>query len=150
MRIMIRIFTKPRHVSKIHNYLDSLKIEHEIFTKDDTVPNTSFDLGVSYCYPKKILNDLLEIPKLGFVNYHPGPLPEYKGPNEYENAIKNKETQWGVTVHDMTEEYDSGNIRKILKFNLHEPPSSVEELGAISHYFLFNLFKETIHSFMKI
>ena len=150
MRIMIRIFTKPRHVSKIHNYLDSLKIEHEIFTKDDTVPNTSFDLGVSYCYPKKILNDLLEIPKLGFVNYHPGPLPEYKGPNEYENAIKNKETRWGVTVHDMTEEYDSGNISKILKFNLHEPPNSVEELGAISHYFLFNLFKETINDFMKI
>ena len=147
---MIRIFTKPRHVSKIHNYLDSLKVEHEIFTKDDTFPNTSFDLGVSYCYPKKISNDLLEIPKLGFVNYHPGPLPEYKGPNEYENAIKNKETQWGVTVHDMTEEYDSGNIRKILKFNLHEPPNSVEELGAISHYFLFNLFKETINDFMKI
>ena len=99
---------------------------------------------------KKILNDLLVIPKLGFVNYHPGPLPEYKGPNEYENAIKNKETRWGVTVHDMTEEYDSGNIRKILKFNLHEPPNSVEELGAISHYFLFNLFKETINDFMKI
>lgn len=147
---MIRIYTKSRHILKIHNYLNSLDLEHEIFTKDNVISDTLFDLGVSYCYPKKIPNELLIIPKLGFINYHPGPLPKYKGPNEYDEAIKNKETHWGVTVHDMTEEYDSGNIRKILKFNLHEPPNSVEELGAISHYFLFNLFKETINDFMKI
>jgi len=143
---MIRVYTKSRHVSKIVDFLNSLNLEHEVFTKEDSIPDTTFDLGVSYCYPKKISNQLLEIPKIGFVNYHPGPLPEYKGPNEYENAIKNKETQWGVTVHHMTEEYDSGEIIKILKFNLHEPPSSIEELGAISHYFLFNLFKETINN----
>ena len=147
--IMIRIYTKSRHISKINSYLNSINLEHEIFTKDDIIPNTAFELGVSYCYPKKISNDLLRIPKLGFVNYHPGPLPEYKGPNEYENAIKNKETHWGVTVHDMTDEYDSGKIRKILKFDLHEPPNSVDELGSVSHYFLFNLFKETINDIVK-
>ena len=36
------------------------------------------------------------------------------------------------------------NIIRILRFDLHEPPKSVEELGAVSHYFLFKLFKETI------
>ena len=147
---MIRIYTKSRHILKIHNYLNSLDLEHEIFTKDNVISDTLFDLGVSYCYPKKIPNELLIIPKLGFVNYHPGPLPKYKGPNEYDEAIKNKETHWGVTVHDMSEEYDSGKIREILEFDLHEPPTSVEELGAVSHYFLFKLFKKTIKEFIKI
>jgi methionyl-tRNA formyltransferase len=138
------VYTKSRHISKIIEFLNSLNLKHEIFTKEDNVPDTPFDLGVSYCYPKKISNQLLNIPKMGFVNYHPGPLPKYKGPNEYEDAIKNKEIHWGVTVHYMTEKYDSGEIIKILKFNLHEPPKSIEELGAVSHYFLFNLFKGTI------
>ena len=67
------------------------KLKHEIFTINETPPDTPFDLGVSYCYPRKISKELLDIPKIAFVNYHPGPLPEYKGPTEYEDAIENKE-----------------------------------------------------------
>jgi len=44
----------------------------------------------------------------------------------------------------MDENYDTGDIIKIKKIELHEPPTSHEELGAVSHYFLFQLFKETI------
>ena len=142
---MIRVYTKERHVSKIKNFLDSLHLKHEIFTAKDNSPLTSFELGISYCYSKKITEPLLSTPKGGFVNYHPGPLPEYKGPNEYEMAIENKEVHWGVTVHYMTEEYDKGEIIKVKRFDLHEPPTSVQELGAVSHYFLFHLFKETIN-----
>ena len=76
-------------------------------------------------------------------------MPHYKGWKFIDQAIQNKETHWGVTVHDMTDEYDSGKIRKILKFDLHEPPNSVDELGSVSHYFLFNLFKETINDIVK-
>ena len=141
---MIRIYTKQRHISKITKFLNSIKLEHEIFTIHDNPPKTNFQLGVSYCYPRKISLELLTIPKFGFVNYHPAPLPKYKGPKESSLAIKNQEMQWGVTVHYMDEDYDTGPIIKILKFNLHEPPTSTEELGAVSHYFLFNLFKETI------
>ena len=32
----------------------------------------------------------------------------YKGPTELDDAIKNKEMQWGVTVHYMDENYDTG------------------------------------------
>jgi hypothetical protein len=44
----------------------------------------------------------------------------------------------------MDENYDTGPIIQINKINLHEPPISIQELGSISHYFLFELFKETI------
>ena len=141
---MIRIYTKLRHVQKIADFLTTKKLEYEIFTINDVPPDTTFDLGVSYCYPRKISNELLIIPKIAFVNYHPGPLPNYKGPTEYEDAIEKKEIHWGVTLHHMNEEYDSGKIIKTLKFDLHEPPTSREELGAISHYFLFKLFKQTV------
>ena len=38
------------------------KLKHEIFTINETPPDTPFDLGVSYCYPRKISKELLDIP----------------------------------------------------------------------------------------
>lgn len=146
---MIRVYTKQRHVLKIKKFLDYLSLENEIYTIKDNAPSTYFDLGISYCYPRKILNPLLSIPKNRFVNFHPAPLPKYKGPTELEEAIKNKETQWGVTVHYMDENYDTGDIIKVKQIELHEPPTSPQELGSVSHYFLFHLFKETIRDFYK-
>jgi len=147
---MIIVYTKPRHISKISKFLDSKNINYEIFTKLELSTSLkNVELGVSYCFPQKIEEPELSNPTKGFVNYHPGPLPEYKGPNEYQDAITNKEIHWGVTVHQMTEEYDSGKILKLKKIDLHEPPTSVEELGALSHYFLFQLFKETILDICK-
>ncbi len=56
---MIRIYTKLRHVQKIADFLTTKKLEYEIFTINDVPPDTTFDLGVSYCYPRKISNELL-------------------------------------------------------------------------------------------
>jgi methionyl-tRNA formyltransferase len=147
---MIRVYTKERHISKITKFLTSISLEYKIYTIKDDLSIEPFDLGVSYCYPRKIIEPLLSTPKKGFVNYHPGLLPKYKGPTETEDAIKNKETHWGVTVHHMDENYDTGKIIQIKKIDLHEPPTSTQELGAISHYFLFQLFKETILDIYKI
>jgi methionyl-tRNA formyltransferase len=142
---MIKIFTKTRHIKKINDFLNSINLEHKIYTiNDNVVSSEKFELGVSYCYPRKILTPLLTTPKKGFVNYHPGLLPKYKGPTELKDAIKNKEIHWGVTVHHMDEDYDTGSIIQIKQIELHEPPTSEQELGAVSHYFLFELFKETI------
>ena len=49
----------------------------------------------------------------------------------------------------MDENYDTGPIIKVKTFDLHEPPTSTQELGAVSHYFLFNLFKETVLDIYK-
>ena len=142
---MIRVYTKTRHIKKIEKFLKMLNLENQIFTtNDENIPLSKFDLGISYCYPRKITEPLLSTPKKGFVNFHPAPLPEYKGPTELKKAIQNNETCWGVTVHYMDENYDTGDIIIIKKIELHEPPISYEELGAVSHYFLFQLFKETI------
>jgi len=141
---MIRIYTKQRHISKIQKFMEKQNVDFKIFTTRDELSLEEFDLGVSYCYPRKIIQPLLSTPKLGFINYHPGPLPKYKGPTELTQAIKNKECDWGVTVHFMDENYDTGKIIKIKKIPLHEPPIKEEELAPISHYFLFNLFMETL------
>ena len=141
---MIRVYTKTRHKYKIHKFLSRINVEHEIYTIHDDPPLKSFDLGVSYAYPRKIIEPLLSTPPKGFVNYHSGPLPKYKGPHQYQEAIKNKEIHWGVTAHYMDKDYDTGKIIKVKYFDYHEPMKSIEESNSVSHWFLFNLFKETI------
>lgn len=103
-----------------------------------------FDLGISYCYSRLITEPLLSKPRLGFINFHPAPLPDYKGGDPYTQAVNDKVMKWGCTAHYMNEKYDEGKIIKVLEFPLHEPPLSRDEIGALSHYFNFILFKKII------
>lgn len=67
-----------------------------------------YDFGISFLYTYKIPKK--EINKATWINFHPGPLPEYGGRNIIYHAIMNGETQFGVTVHEMTENFDDGPI----------------------------------------
>ena len=125
----------------------NMNLDYSIFTIQ-TLPQKieSFDLGISYCYSRLITDPLLSTPRLGFINFHPAPLPAYKGGDPYTEAIQKKVTEWGVTAHYMNESYDEGPIIKVLRFPLHDPPQSREEIGALAHYFNFINFKDIIKS----
>jgi methionyl-tRNA formyltransferase len=77
-------------------------------------------------------------------NYHPAPLPKYKGIRNYVDAIKDDAEEFGVTLHKMNMEFDEGEIIGVKKFKLISKPINTDELGTITHYYLFQLFKETI------
>jgi methionyl-tRNA formyltransferase len=44
------------------------------------------------------------------VNFHPSLLPNYKGPNPYYWVIRNGESCTGITVHQLTDSIDCGDI----------------------------------------
>ena len=141
----IWVFTKTRHVEKISKFLKTLDCSFQIFTIHNLPQKIEpFDLGVSYCYSRLITDPLLSTPRMGFINFHPAPLPEFKGGDPYTEAIQKKVTKWGVTAHYMNHIYDKGPIIKVLTFPLHEPPTSREEIGALAHYFNFINFKDVI------
>lgn len=58
------------------------------------------------CY--KIPAELFSIPKFGFHNVHFSLLPAYRGKSPVFWQIKNGETAGGITIHQMTESFDSG------------------------------------------
>lgn len=53
---------------------------------------------------------ILDLPKKGGLNLHPGRLPEYAGLHTHQWAIRNGETQFGVTVHFLEDGIDTGKI----------------------------------------
>ena len=57
-----------------------------------------------------IRKEVLQAPRLGSFNLHPGPLPRYAGLNSVCWAIYRGEKQHGVTLHKLVPEIDAGPI----------------------------------------
>lgn len=60
---------------------------------------------------KQILNEnVMQLPPLGVINFHPSLLPRYRGPCPTNTALLNDDKFTGVTIHYVTEKLDEGNI----------------------------------------
>lgn len=68
------------------------------------------DLAIIAAYGKILPKEILEIPRLGFINVHPSLLPKYRGASPIQSAILNGETETGVTIMKIDEEMDHGPI----------------------------------------
>ena len=68
------------------------------------------DLVVCTGFPWLIPQDAIDAPRHGIVNGHPSLLPRYRGPFPIAAAIRNGETELGVTYHLMDAAFDTGNI----------------------------------------
>ncbi len=53
---------------------------------------------------------VLDLPDLQCINIHPSILPSYKGVDPVFYALLNQEKEIGVTLHKMSEDFDSGKI----------------------------------------
>lgn len=84
----------------IKNFANAEEELHEI------VP----DLGIIACFGKIIPENILKIPKYGFLNVHPSLLPKWRGPSPVRSALLAGETNTGVTIHITTPKVDAGDI----------------------------------------
>jgi len=69
-------------------------------------PDMVLVFGCAY----KIPEELFTIPKLGFYNVHFSLLPAYRGSNPLFWQLKNGEAVGGISIHQMTNEFDGGPI----------------------------------------
>jgi methionyl-tRNA formyltransferase len=62
------------------------------------------------CFPYRLPDRLLRIPRLGSVNVHPSLLPDNRGPDPLFWTFRRGDTFTGVTVHVMDSGFDTGPI----------------------------------------
>lgn len=106
--------------------------EGEIAAKLATI---SPDVVIMSCFPWKITESLLEIPVSGWWNLHPSLLPAYRGPTPIFWQAKARETDIGVSLHQVAASLDSGAIIgqqtvSVLDFQRHELEVELAEQGA--------------------
>jgi methionyl-tRNA formyltransferase len=68
------------------------------------------DLAICLGFPWKLSAEMIAVPRLGTINTHPSLLPRYRGPVPVSWAVRNGETEVGMTIHWMDSELDTGGI----------------------------------------
>lgn len=90
------------------NFIDFDELDDSAFI--EKIKSLNADIAVVCSFNYKVPKVLLDSVKGGFINVHPSLLPEYRGPNPYTSPILNGESQSGVTLHFMDENFDTGDI----------------------------------------
>ena len=98
--------------------VDASLFDRESFSKDDTVLNfllAEADIIVLAGFLWRIPSKIVDAFPNKIINIHPALLPKYGGKGMYgmnvHNAVKeNSETETGITIHYVNENYDEGAI----------------------------------------
>jgi methionyl-tRNA formyltransferase len=76
----------------------------------ETLAGWQPDLGVVAAYGKLIPGELLRLPRFGMINVHASLLPKYRGASPVHRAVIDGEAQTGVTIMQMVEALDAGDM----------------------------------------
>ena len=106
--------------------------------------NHDIDLVVSYLYWKKIREPLISGPRFGCINFHPAPLPDWRGTAGYNVAILNKLSEWGATAHYVDKDIDTGDIIRVFRFNFDYRIETAESLEKKTQEIQVQLYKSVI------
>jgi len=87
-------FPDKNSISELRQWIDGLK------------PDYIFCISFPYLIPETVLS----YGEQKFINFHPGPLPQYRGAMPIFEVLKNQETETAICTHFMNSEFDKGNI----------------------------------------
>ncbi|NDK10053.1 methionyl-tRNA formyltransferase [Candidatus Gracilibacteria bacterium] len=84
----------------------------------DILNSLELDFIVVVAYGKIIPKEILDIPRFGCINIHGSILPKYRGASPVQAAIKNGDSQTGLTIMYMSQGMDEGDILQIQKVSI--------------------------------
>jgi methionyl-tRNA formyltransferase len=126
---------------------NNLKIKNikDVYSEIESGKIKNLDFSISYGFMERISPILINANKIGCVNFHPAPLPEWRGMGGVFNfAIFEKVKEWGVTSHFIDEDFDTGDIIYSKRYKIDPTTITLNTLIKQSHDELFLLFKKTI------
>ena len=117
----VLILTKTEYRKFIVDVVSPYSVQDDKYVWNVTIVDETmsfipldYDIGISFMWTKKV--PARHVNTHTWINFHPGPLPEYKGRNLCYHAIMNMETEFGATIHYMDEGFDTGDIIDVIKF----------------------------------
>ena len=89
-----------------------LTTEEELYAS----PPANVDVVVSFLFWNRIREPLISLGRAGCLNFHPAPLPDYRGVGGYNVAILEGLASWGVSCHFVDEHLDTGDLVEVERF----------------------------------
>jgi methionyl-tRNA formyltransferase len=104
---------------------------------------TGIDAIFSFLFWKRIRPPLIELGRLGCLNFHPAPLPDMRGLGGYNVAILEDWPEWGVSAHYVDAEFDTGDVVRVDRFPVDRERETALSLDFRSQVKLLDLFRWT-------
>lgn len=110
------------------------------------------DIILVSCYARRLPQSITSLASKGCFNIHPSLLPLFRGPNPIFWQFKEGVTDFGVTLHRVTPEFDAGNIisQKYVQMddgvNINEATKKIAEVASnLMLVTLDNIEKKQLH-----
>lgn len=92
------------------------------------------DLIIVIAYGKIVPKWVLDLPKYGCINLHASILPQYRGAAPIQWSILNGDEETGITIMQMDEGMDTGDILEVLKYPLTGKETAGELFDALADF----------------
>lgn len=92
--ISFKSYPNKKNVQQMREWLDELQ------------PDYIFSVSFPFLLPESVLS----FGKEKFINFHPAPLPRYRGAMPIFEVLRNQEKNTAICVHFMNKNFDEGNI----------------------------------------
>jgi methionyl-tRNA formyltransferase len=102
------------------------------------------DLVVSFLFWRRIREPLVSHGRIGCLNFHPAPLPDFRGLGGYNVAILEGLREWGVSCHFVDEQLDTGDLVAVERFPIDSDAATAFSLDLESQERLYRLFAEVV------
>jgi methionyl-tRNA formyltransferase len=107
-------------------------------------PPTGVDAVLSFLHPRLIREPLLSLGRAGCLNFHPAPLPDFRGLGGYNLAILEGLKEWGVSCHFVDERLDTGDLVEVERFAIDREGATALSLDIDTQARLTGLFERVI------
>jgi methionyl-tRNA formyltransferase len=117
-----------------------LTTEEELYAN----PPADVDVVVSFLFWNRIREPLISLGRAGCLNFHPAPLPDYRGVGGYNVAILDGLASWGVSCHFVDEQLDTGDLVAVERFAIDPESETAFSLDLTSQEHLLALFERVM------
>ncbi|HDP26377.1 MAG TPA: methionyl-tRNA formyltransferase [Deltaproteobacteria bacterium] len=108
---------------------EKLKANEELFRK---MISSDLDAVVVVAYGKMIPDEMLGIPRYGFINVHASLLPEFRGASPINRAIMSGATKTGITIMKIEHDMDAGPVYLQEEFPIRQDDDAVSLSHSLS------------------
>jgi methionyl-tRNA formyltransferase len=111
-------------------------------------PPGDVDIVVSFLFWKLIREPLISLGRIGCLNFHPAPLPDFRGLAGYNLAVLEGLAEWGVSCHFVDDRFDTGDLVEVERFAIDPDAHTALSLDLETGEYLVALFRSVIERAM--
>jgi phosphoribosylglycinamide formyltransferase-1 len=158
----VTLVLSNKSAAKVLDRAEKLSVPSESFTKSEFIDSDKITTILRKESPDLIVlaGFLLKFPEFilkeypnKVINIHPALLPKYGGKGMYgmfvhESVVKNKESETGITIHYVNENYDEGAVIFQERFQLSKNDTAASVASKI-HELEYEFFPKVIEEILK-